>query len=304
MSPPLSRRSRFTLPDIERALWAILDAVCRLYLVFMMLWLCWHLFLFPNKRTIPMDPNAEVGILSWLAQRLREPSSYAGLGGLFFLLHVSVPPDVLNAVHELGIGLGAACYIAAFFLKEGKGKPVIHPAVKGSLVLFMTLAATLMLTTPGHTQQRRDPLTGDPVKDIQHAIEGHQSASTGSSGLQHLADQIAKLSLADFKAAQALAAASSNTITKSCWDAWVTLLESQQKPLLGTDGKPLVIPDPHLITDVEKLSELVQQLQPNSTISVGCSPMAQAVQKDIATLIGAVLSGGALGLVKLPFALP
>jgi hypothetical protein len=32
--------------------------------------------------------------------------------------------------------------------------------------------------------------------------------------------------------------------------------------------------------------------------------MASAAQKDAATLIGAVLSGGALGMFKLPFAIP
>jgi hypothetical protein len=32
--------------------------------------------------------------------------------------------------------------------------------------------------------------------------------------------------------------------------------------------------------------------------------MAQAAQKDVGVLIGAVLSGGAMGLFKLPFAIP
>jgi hypothetical protein len=32
--------------------------------------------------------------------------------------------------------------------------------------------------------------------------------------------------------------------------------------------------------------------------------MATTAQKDAATLIGAVLSGGAMGLFKLPFAIP
>ena len=63
---------------------------------------------------------------------------------------------------------------------------------------------------------------------------------------------------------------------------------------------PLTLPDPHLIVIMERTRELIQQLQPNSTISLGCAPLQAAAQKDLSTLVGTVLSGGALGLLKLP----
>jgi hypothetical protein len=122
--------------------------------------------------------------------------------------------------------------------------------------------------------------------------------------LDALAAKIKKLSLDDFKYAAALAHATGNNVTAPCWDVWVKLLTAQQQPLDGPDGQPLKAPDPHLATDIELLSEIIRQLQPNSELSVACAPMASAAQKDAGTLIGAVLSGGALGLFKVPFAIP
>lgn len=69
---------------------------------------------------------------------------------------------------------------------------------------------------------------------------------------------------------------------------------------LTASGQVLQRPDPGLVTSVEYVSEAVQLLQSNSSIAVACAPMAQALQKDIATLLGQILSGGALGLFKLP----
>jgi hypothetical protein len=59
-------------------------------------------------------------------------------------------------------------------------------------------------------------------------------------------------------------------------------------------------PDPGLVTNVEYLSEAVQLLQSNSPIAVACAPMAQALQKDVANLLGQIITGGAFGLFKLP----
>jgi hypothetical protein len=148
-------------------------------------------------------------------------------------------------------------------------------------------------------------LTGNPLRDIGNAVtQGNQKSAVQANPLDDLAAKIKKLSLDDFKYAAALAHATGNNVTAPCWDVWVKLLTAQQQPLDGPDGQPLKAPDPHLATDIELLSEIIRQLQPNSELSVGCAPMASAAQKDAATLIGAVLSGGALGMFKLPFAIP
>jgi hypothetical protein len=163
-------------------------------------------------------------------------------------------------------------------------------------------ALALGWAAPAQAQSR---LTGNPLRDIGNAAsQGNQKSLASPSALDELAGKIKKLSLDDFKYAAALAHATGNTVTAPCWDVWVKLLTAQQQPLNGPDGQPLAEPDPHLATDVERLSEMIHQLLPNSELSVACAPMASAAQKDAGTLIGAVLNGGALGLFKLPFAIP
>jgi hypothetical protein len=169
-------------------------------------------------------------------------------------------------------------------------------------------ALALVWAGPASAQASRQPPrpTGNPIVDIGNAIRGPQQAQPERAGnaLDELAAKIKKLSLDDFKYAAALAHATGNNVTAPCWDVWVKLLTAQQQPLNGADGQPLKEPDPHLATDIELLSEIIRQLQPNSELSVACAPMASAAQKDAGTLIGSVLSGGALGLFKVPFALP
>jgi hypothetical protein len=170
--------------------------------------------------------------------------------------------------------------------------------------LLAILAALALFAAGQAAAQERHPvpLTGDPVRDIGNAIK--PPAAPARNPLDEIAQKIAKLSLADFKYAAALAHATNNNVTMGCWDEWVKLISAQQQPLTDTAGAPLAEPPVHLATDIERLSELIRQMQPNSELSIACAPMAQAAQKDVGTLIGATLSGGALGLFKLPLAIP
>ncbi len=63
-------------------------------------------------------------------------------------------------------------------------------------------------------------------------------------------------------------------------------------------GAAIPMPDPHLVTDFEKLVELRNSLQPDSEFMIKCSPVASMVKKDIVGFIGIVISGGA-GLATL-----
>jgi hypothetical protein len=65
------------------------------------------------------------------------------------------------------------------------------------------------------------------------------------------------------------------------------------------DGDQAIpMPDPHLVTDFEKLVELRNSLQPESPFMIACSPVASMVKKDILGFIGTVIGGGA-GLATL-----
>jgi hypothetical protein len=187
-------------------------------------------------------------------------------------------------------------------------------ATTATAVAASAAAAPLILLTIGllalasgwaSPARAQGKLTGNPLRDIGNAVtQGNQKSAGQANPLDELAAKIKKLSLDDFKYAAALAHATGNNVTAPCWDVWVKLLTAQQQPLDGPDGQPLRAPDPHLATDIELLSEIIRQLQPNSELSVACAPMASAAQKDAGTLIGAVLSGGALGMFKVPFAIP
>jgi hypothetical protein len=225
-------------------------------------------------------------------------------------------PDQVGAMMSdagyVGTGLAlAAGWYQHFRMKKVPDALPAAPAARppAAVIAFVAVAlGALLVPGAAHAQankQARPALTGDPVKDIGNAInQGRPAAGAPGDPLKSLADKIAKLSLEDFKYAAALAHATGNNVTAPCWDAWVTLLTSQQQPLKDAAGNPVAEPDPHLITDAERLSEAIQQLQPNSAISIACAPAATAVQKDAATLISQILGGSALNLFKLPIPIP
>jgi DMSO reductase anchor subunit len=54
---------------------------------------------------------------SWLAARLKEPSTYAGLAAVAAVFHMGIPPDALTAITQIGTGVGG---LLAVFLAENK----------------------------------------------------------------------------------------------------------------------------------------------------------------------------------------
>jgi hypothetical protein len=182
-----------------------------------------------------------------------------------------------------------------------------------SRVVAMMIVAVIVLSVgPAMAQQgERGDVKGRQLKLIPlpaanplDKLIAPAGANNGQgTSLDQFVAKVQALSLADFQFALAMSKVAGNNITTPCWQAWVDILSKQQQALTDANGKPLTMPDPHLITNVEIASEWIAQLQPNSAISTGCAPLAQAAQKDIGTMIGAVVSGGALGLLKLPFAL-
>lgn len=74
------------------------------------------------------DTKQEV---SWVGARLREPSTYAGLGALFALAHVADASSWQHAVESIGLGLGG---VIAILLPENAAKAVIVGLIAGSLL--------------------------------------------------------------------------------------------------------------------------------------------------------------------------
>jgi hypothetical protein len=180
------------------------------------------------------------------------------------------------------------------------------------------VAALIVAAAPAFAQPKRTaPVTNEgaptaavrpPLCDPMNLIPGcrnpdgsvNQKSSVGGNPFENLTDDLLKKILADVTYAQALAKASGNEVTQPCWDAWVALVTAQTQPVKDAAGNVLPVPDPHFFVAAERASEFINQIQPNSKLNIGCGAALNASRMSLAQLISAVLSGGALGLFKLP----
>jgi hypothetical protein len=182
------------------------------------------------------------------------------------------------------------------------------------------LAALALMLTPAAAQQKKAAPASDerlpspaalvkpPLCDPLNLIPGcrkadgtiNQKSSVQGNPFDNLTDDVLKKILADVTYAKALAKASGNDVTLPCWTAWVDLVAAQTAPLKDDAGNALNLPEPHFFVAAERASEFINQIQPNSKLYIGCSAALNQSQMAIGQLISAVLSGGALGLFKLP----
>src|SRR6185312_3549031 len=164
-------------------------------------------------------------------------------------------------------------------------------------ILLVAFVLSAFLASGAQAQK----LTGNPVADIKRSLEqggptiGSKLTGSAVTDIQNFLN--AKF-LPDLQYALKLAQASKNTITADCYQAWIDIITTQQNAVKNEDGSELAMPDPHVITEFEKLVELRNALQPESPFMVKCSPVASMVKKDIAGFMGVVITGGA-GLATL-----
>ena len=184
--------------------------------------------------------------------------------------------------------------------------------------LVIILAALTLAVAPALAQQQKRlapaaeapaaALPRPPICDPLNLIPGcrnadgsiNQKSPVQGNPFDNLTDDVLKKILADVTYAKALAKAASNDVTLPCWTAWVDLVASQTAPPKDDAGNALTIPDPHFFVAAERASEFINQIQPNSKLYIGCSAALNQSRMAIGQLISAVLSGGALGLFKLP----
>ena len=165
---------------------------------------------------------------------------------------------------------------------------------------FMLIILASLIAFPAMAQvPKPNPLAGIAKRNDMNAPP-IASSDTVQMGEMKLGDELLAKILPDLKYASALAKQNNNKVTSPCLDALLGLIESWHAPVKDDAGNVIPLPEPHLITAMERQSELLRQLQPDSTLSIGCSAMAQAFKKDIMALVGGILTGGALGIMKLP----
>jgi hypothetical protein len=176
-------------------------------------------------------------------------------------------------------------------------------AVTAATVVKILLVAFVLsaFLANGSAQAQAPKLTGNIVRDIQTAKGGTDSpALTGnpSKDLIALYGKLQAVSLVDLKYALNIANKKNNLAAGQCWTAIITQIEQDQTANLDANGQPLPTPDPHLFTDVERLSDVINSLGPNSPLMVGCGSFANQAKMNVLQLISTIMAGGA-GLAAL-----
>lgn len=172
----------------------------------------------------------------------------------------------------------------------------VTPEVRSTLQAIAKGAAVIMLAlliaSPVLAQQQKKGLNiFQPRTDATDSVQS--ATEPGSKGLPDLLKMLDAKVLPDLKYAKALADGAHNDITSACYAAWITIIESRQSAVKDAQGNEIPEPDPHIITDFEKLVELRNALQPTSDFMVKCSPVAQMVKRDMLNWIGLIVGGGA-----------
>jgi hypothetical protein len=161
--------------------------------------------------------------------------------------------------------------------------------------IILTLILALAVS-PALAQQR--PFAAKPALNLPIDPLGLNNRAPGAgSPLGNLLGALDAKLLPDLQYALKLAEASNSRVTAPCYKAWIEIINTRQAAVKDGD-QAIPLPDPHLVTDFEKLVELRNSLQPESPFMIACSPVASMVKKDILGFIGTVIGGGA-GLATL-----
>lgn len=190
--------------------------------------------------------------------------------------------------------------IGALALDPTHGKIQALPGEQGAITATVKAAGAILLAiiigwsalpTDARAQNSRLP---NPIGRAIEAGAGNAAASAATDGvpkniLAALDDKI----LPDLIAAKAMADATGNDMTSTCYGAWIDIIQKRQGALKDAQGNPIPIPDPHIISDFERAVELRNALQPDSKFSRSCSPLANMVKQDVVKLVSTVVAGGA-----------
>jgi len=112
--------------------------------------------------------------------------------------------------------------------------------------------------------------------------------------LSDIYTKIQSASLEDLKYADGLALATDDTIAHTCWAAWIAHIEKEQK------ANNLPPPEPHLITDVQRLLNMNSALSSSGPLAVACAPLSNKMKTDVFSLLSSV----ALGSIVFPAIFP
>lgn len=191
----------------------------------------------------------------------------------------------------------AKVVLIAFALSFLVGMPqamaqVRKPAVTGNLPADIKTDLGISAATPAPN------LPIDPLH-----LNGSKPTGNVNADMKALWDKIIAADDADLTYAVAMAKAAntpSSAVRLQCLNAILALnQQASGANLKNADGTKMVKPDAHLISDVESVAEIVDNLSPTGPLFVGCAGAAQLAKTNVLSFVNAAVTGAA-GFAAMP----
>lgn len=248
-----------------------------------------------SKSTI--DKTEVARDISWLGTRLREPSTYAGLGVLLAAFHLANADDWVSAITAIGTGIGG---IIAILLPEAK-QPRGNGSAPGCALTMLVLctAAAFVCAAPAMAANRTLPRRSTVT------VSGKPTVTQAQ---QNPLIVVRQFTIADLQAALADAQAQSppDTVAANCYTALIPFVQSQaQNPLPAGAG---VFQALQKARDAKAyLANIQSPTGPLASLNTACAPLVLDVQNTLVTLgvsVGVIANpaGAAATLSGLPAA--
>jgi len=239
--------------------------------------------------------------ISWLGARLREPSTYAGLGIVLAALRLANAGDWVSAITAIGTGIGG---IIAIVLPESKKPRGSTGGSTGRVLTMLALcaaAAAFIGATPARAATATKPLVHRPAV----AVNTRPSVTQAQENPLIVVRQF---TVADLQAALADAQAQTppDTVAVNCYTALIPFVQSQaQNPLPAGAG---VFQALQKARDAKAyLANIQSPTGPLASLNIACAPLVLDVQNTLVTLgvsVGVIANpaGAAVAVSGLPAA--
>lgn len=237
--------------------------------------------------------------MSWLGARLREPSTYAGLGILLAAFHLAHAGDWLSALTAIGTGIGG---IIAIVLPEAKRPRGDTGGPGGSALAILALCIAAAVFTGAEPARAA-------TKPLVHRSAVPASARPSvTQAQQNPLIVVRQFTVADLQAALADAQAQTppDTVAVNCYTALIPFVQSQaQNPLPAGAG---VFQALQKARDAKAyLANIQSPTGPLASLNIACAPLVLDVQNTLVTLgvsVGVIANpaGAAAAVSGLPAA--
>ena len=249
----------------------------------------------------PATDKAEVAQdISWLGARLREPSTYAGLGILLAAFHLADAGGWVSAITAIGTGIGGIIAILLPEAKRPRGGSGI-PGGRALAMLVLCVAAALVCAAPGPALAANKVLVRRPAA-------APSTKPTVTQAQQNPLIVVRQFTIADLQAALADAQAQTppDIVAVNCYTALIPFVQSQaQNPLPAGAG---VFQALQKARDAKAyLANIQSPTGPLASLNIACAPLVLDVQNTLVTLgvsVGVIANpaGAAAAVSGLPAA--